>query len=185
MSWESNETEKPCPCGKSTYTVIDRSDDWGRYETHWRMDCPICEKTYSLYVYDYYRSGLPEQGHKWVEKGIYDQSMELEGRSKAAKNQAVRMAEDRYLPVLVDMFSNSSKKSIWQALSANIKWYKSLGTFYKHTKNKEKEEFLSELFSYSDLLSVLRVANAEDEEIKELLKSASAFESEAKALLHG
>jgi hypothetical protein len=87
--------------------------------------------------------------------------------------------------VLEEKFSNSSKKAIWEALSANIKWYKSLGTFYKHTKNQEKQQYLSELFQNSDLLSVLKVADVEDEEVERLISDSSALESEAKSLLHG
>ncbi len=185
MSWESNETKKPCPCGAGTYTVIDRSDDWGRFETSWRMDCPICSNTYSLYTYDYYNSGLREQGHKWVQTEIYDRSIELKRRAKATKEAAVCLSKERYLPVLEEVFRKSSKKAIWQALNANIKWYKSLGTFYKHTKNQEKREYLSELFNHSDLASVLKVANAKDEEVERLLSNSSALESEAEALLHG
>ena len=77
MSWDSTETQKSCPCGTGTYTVIDRSDDWGRFETNWRMDCPICSKKYSLYTYAYYNSGIQEQRHKWVETTIYNEAMKL------------------------------------------------------------------------------------------------------------
>lgn len=185
MSWESNETKKPCPCGAGTYTVINRSDDWGRFETSWKMDCPICSKKYSLYTYDYYRSGLREQGHKWIEKEIYDKALDLTTKANAAKKDALRLAKERYLPVLEKKFSKSSKKEIWEELNANIKWYKSLGTFYKHTKGQEKRQYLSELFRDSDLASVLKVANVDDKEVESLLSNSSALESEAKALLHG
>lgn len=185
MSWESTETQKPCPCGNSTYTVIDRSDDWGRFETNWRMDCPICSKKYSLYTYDYYNSGLHAQSHKWVETEIYTKSMELKRKAEAAKKEAVRLAKERYLSVLEEIFRKSSKKAIWQVLNENIKWYKSLGTFYKHTKNQEKREYLGELFNHSDLLSVLKIANAKDKNIESLLTDSSDMESESNALLHG
>ena len=77
MSRDSTETQKSCPCGTGTYTVIDRSDDWRRFETNWRMDCPICSKKYSLYTYAYYNSGIQEQRHKWVETTIYNEAMKL------------------------------------------------------------------------------------------------------------
>ena len=185
MSWDSTETQKTCPCGAGTYTVIDRSDDWGRFETSWRMDCAICRAKYSLYTYDYCDSGLRGQGHKWVETTIYNESVKLSEKALAAKSDAVRLAKERYLPVLEEMFSKSSKKAIWQVLNENIKWYKSLGTFYKHTKNQEKHEYLAELFDHSDLLSVLKIANTEDKDIEKLLKDSSELESKSKALLYG
>ena len=185
MSWDSTETQKSCPCGTGTYTVIDRSDDWGRFETNWRMDCPICSKKYSLYTYAYYNSGLREQGHKWVETTIYNEAMKLNKMAKDTKRKAVLLAKERYLPVLEEMFRKSSKKAIWKALSENIKWYKSLGTFYKHTKNQDKREYLGELFHQAELMSVLRIAHVEDDDIKKLLRDSSSHESESKALLHG
>lgn len=185
MSWDSTEAQKICPCGASTYTVIDRSDDWGRFETSWRMDCQICSEKYSLYTYDYYNSGLHGQGHRWVKTTIYNESVKLSEKAVAAKSDAIRLAKERYLPVLEEVFREGSKKAIWQVLNKNIKWYKSLGTFYKHTKNQEKREYLAELFDHSDLLSMLKIANAEDKDIEKLLKDSSALESKSKALLRG
>lgn len=110
---------------------------------------------------------------------------DINGLKQRPTTNQWNLAKERYLPVLEEMFSKSSKKAIWQVLNENIKWYKSLGTFYKHTKNQDKHEYLAELFDHSDLLSVLKITNAEDKDIEKLLKDSSALESKSKALLHG
>jgi hypothetical protein len=148
------------------------------------MDYPTCKAKYSLYTYDYYDSGLRGQGHKWVKTTIYNKSVKLNEKAVAAKNNAVQLAKERYLSVLEGIFKKSSKKAIWEVLNENIKCYKSLGTFYKHTKNQEKREYLAELFDHLDLLSVLKIANSEDKDIEKLLNDSSALESKSKALLH-
>lgn len=148
------------------------------------MDCPICIKKYSLHTYYYYESGLSEKGQKWIEKEIYEKSIALKNRAKALKENAIRLAKERYLPVLEDKFSRSNKKEVWESLKANIEGYKSLGTFYKHTKNQEKRLYLSKLFQDSDLASVMKVANAKDKEIERLLSDSTALNVEAEELLH-
>lgn len=51
MSWETvSETKRPCPCGKGTYTITKRCDDWNRYEEYWVMDCLQCKENYKLEV---------------------------------------------------------------------------------------------------------------------------------------
>ena len=148
MSWESTETKRPCPCGKSTFTIVDRSDDWGRFESHWKMDCPDCRNRYSLYTYGYYRSGLYQEAHRWIDKEKYDEAQKLEEESKKTQKVAVALSVERQLPVLMELFDTKSKKAIWETLNKHIKPFKSLGTFYQHIKGKEKYEYIKELFYF-------------------------------------
>jgi hypothetical protein len=184
MSWDSIETQKTCPCGDGTYVVIDRIDDWGRTETNWHMNCQTCQEKYSLYTYYGYDSGPREQRCKWVETTIHNESVKLKKKAETAKHNAAQLAKERYFPVLEKMFEKSSKKAIWKVLNKNIKQYKSLGTFYTHTKSQEKCEYLAALFDDSDLFSILKIANAEDKDIEKLLNDSSALESKSEALLH-
>lgn len=49
MSWEKmSEKKERCPCGNSTYSIITESDDWGRLDESWVMNCPSCQKDYFL-----------------------------------------------------------------------------------------------------------------------------------------
>lgn len=184
MSWDSTETKRPCPCGKGTFTIVDRSDDWGRSESHWKMDCPDCRKRYSLYTYGFYRSGLYEECHRWINKGKYDEARKLQEESKRTQKIAVELSVERHLSALMTLFDAMSKKAIWETLSKHIKPFKSLGTFYQHTKGKEKYEYLKELFYFSNLRALLQTAEADDGEIKELIEKSELLESRAKSLLH-
>ena len=184
MSWESAETKHTCPCENGTYTVIDSSNDWGQYELAWKMDCPECKKNYSLYTYSYYRSGLHNQGHRWIKTAVYEQAMELQNDARDSKDKAVDLARERYFNTLIERFSTSSKKAIWEVLQQNIRWYKSLGTFYKHTKGQEKHEYLGDLFNVSELEAILKIVGVDDDEIANLLRASDQLEVKAKDLLH-
>ena len=50
MSWEEMSVDKhPCPCGKGTYSVTHRMDDWNKIQTlPCRMDCEECRVTFVL-----------------------------------------------------------------------------------------------------------------------------------------
>lgn len=184
MSWESKETKKNCPCGKGTYTVIDRSDDWGRFETRWQMDCLECKVNYSLYEYYYHKSGLAEVGFKWVEKAKYKEAMSLKNKALELRIESDQLTKKIYLPVLLEMFSKSSKKSIWETLKSKNRGFVSLGTFYKHTKGKTKEEYLSELFNVNTLETVFSLVSIDNAGIDSLVQRAEEFERDASKLLY-
>lgn len=185
MSWEYSEATHVCPCGKGTYTEITGSNDWGQSSSAWKMDCPSCKLNYALYTYEYYRHGMRSGGHRWIKKQSYDKAMELLNQAEQLKDRAVTLARSRHLDALVAQFENSSKKAVWEALHANIKSYKSLGTFYQHTKGKNKREYLAELFSDHYLSDVFKIIRVSDEEIQELKTQEKNLEKEAETLLHG
>lgn len=70
MSWETvSESSMPCPCGKGTYIITISSDDWGRSEEHWIMECPFCKENYTLevkHITD--RDGMPDEIRSWKSK---------------------------------------------------------------------------------------------------------------------
>lgn len=111
---------------------------------------------------------MRSEGHRWIKKQNYDKAMDLLNKAKHLKDRAVTLARTKYLDALVAQFESSSKKAVWESLHANIKWYKSLGTFYQHTKGKNKREYLGELFSDHHLNDVFKIMRVSDEEIQEL-----------------
>ena len=128
---------------------------------------------------------MRSEGHRWIKKQSYDKATELLNKAKHLKDRAVKLARSRYLNTLVAQFENSSKKAVWEALHANIKWYKSLGTFYQHTKGKSKREYLAEIFSDHHLNDVFKIIRVSDEEIHGLNAQVENLEKEAETLLHG
>jgi hypothetical protein len=185
MSWEYSEAKHACPCGHGTYTETTGSNDWGQSSSGWKMDCPSCKLNYALYTYEYYRHGMRSEGYRWISKQSYDKAMELLSKVERLKNRAVTLASSRYFDTLVTQFENSSKKAVWEVLHANIKSFKSLGTFYQHTKGKNKREYLAELFSDHQLGDVFKIIRVSDEEIQKLRTQAKTLEKEAEQFLHG
>ena len=131
----------------------------------------------------YYKNGMHSKGYRWVKRKTYEKAMELLEEAKILKAHSIELAKNKYLDVLMTQFENSSKKAVWEVLHANIKWYKSLGTFYQHTKGKNKREYLSELFSDHHLDDVLKIAHVNDKEIRELETKEKNLEKEAESLL--
>ena len=49
MSWELDCTEyKECPCGQGKIKVESYSDDWGRCESQYTIECEFCKKNYHI-----------------------------------------------------------------------------------------------------------------------------------------
>lgn len=185
MSWEYFESIVACPCGKGTYTETFGSNDWGQTSISWDMDCPLCKANYALYTYSYYKNGMRSKGNRWIEKSKYDKAIKMLNEAKNIKLRAINTAKNKYLDALVTQFENSSKKAIWETLRTNINWYKSLGTFYQHTKGKEKREYLGELFSDYYLNELFKIMQVNDKEIQEQIEKANIVEVEADTLLRG
>lgn len=183
MSWESSETKFTCPCGSGTYTETHHSNDWGQSRFTWEMDCPSCKLNYSLHTYDYYEHGMRNEGYRWIKKPSYDKAMELLQKANELKDHTISLAKNKYLDVLVAQFENSSKKAVWEVLHANIKRYKSLGTFYNHTNGKNKYEYLGELFCDHYLDDVLKILHVKDKEVRELRTEEKNLEKAAERLL--
>lgn len=185
MSWEYSEKKHTCPCEKGTYTETTGSNDWNQHSNDWKMDCPSCKSNYALYTYEYYRHGMRSKGYRWIKKQNYDKAMEFQNKVKQLKDNTVTLAKVRYLDTLVLQFEKSSKKAVWEVLHANIKSYKSLVTFYKHTKGRSKNEYLAEIFSDYHLNDVFKIIQVSDTEIEKLKNQEKNLENEAEKLLNG
>lgn len=155
MSWEEMSRRRyPCPCGRGEYEEMSLSDDWGRSETRREMFCMECKQNY---VYDTtVIHGHPgdEIERGWVLKSV------LEAEAKHRKDVEEK-AKTLYLYVWKEKFERAkTKKQIWKVLTGDGKYYPSLGTFYKHTKEYPKEQlmrYVNGFFSYHGLKRVFAV----------------------------
>lgn len=67
MSWEiDSETIELCPCGEGNYAVQQMSDDWGRHNERWIMNCNACKGKYTPESEVIYRNGIAEKHTKWI-----------------------------------------------------------------------------------------------------------------------
>jgi hypothetical protein len=182
MSWEKDyDSQYPCPCGNSTYTKESYSDDWGRNDESWSMNCQICSQGYTLYTNYYYESGMSVSSNFWVTK---DELFTYEQTSESVMNQKMEtldFAKNRYLAQWKDLFvSCKSKKAIWEKLSKSIGLSISLSTFYSHAKNVD--EYLADCFNIGSLSRILNVIGANDEELNQMLGELVNKETELRSL---
>lgn len=186
MSWDSYETKKTCPCGVGTYTVVDRSNDWGQSDSQWVMDCPSCKMRYALHSFDIYPHGLHAIGHRWVLREDFELASNLKAQAESLMRLALERARERYLKNVCDYFSKMPKKKVWEKINSLIISYKSLGTFYRQTKGILLADYLSEeVFSESNISVVWFVLSHCDKEIEDILKDASALKEKSRGLLVG
>jgi len=184
MSWENDSvTKSPCPCGQGTYETIYSSNDWGQHKVTWSMNCSYCQSNFSLYTYSYFRSGEEYEAHRWVKTENYKKSKSLDRKARKLGSEAVELARKKYLEKTVMFFSQSNKKQIWEVFNKNILNYKSLATFYKHTKGKDKPEYIRELFVESSIISILKIIKISDIKITNDLLTSNNYKKEAKELL--
>src|SRR6266699_3926307 len=92
MSWEDIDSkEHKCPCGKGHYVVVLRSDDWGRFDDHWTMDCKSCASNlitiYDLYSYSFNRKGLTSTHFGWINKSLSAELHALEETIESEKHE--------------------------------------------------------------------------------------------------
>ncbi len=74
---------------------------------------------------------------------------------------------------------------MWEALHQAIPYYKSLGTFYQHTKGQAESDYLAEVFSDRELKAVWDILGVHDAEIERLQKAAQSLSNKATDLLGG
>jgi len=183
VSWDSFESKETCPCGRGTYRVVLSSNDWGQSRTEWHMDCRSCKSAYSLHTFEYYSNGLRDEGHAWVRTGPYKEAKQLEREALAVKEQALALAKKKHLGSIVARLDGISKKRIWSAIHAAVPNYKSLGTFYLHTKGMVTREIASTLFSDFELQAVWKLLGVQDKEVTQMLASAASLQKKSEVLL--
>jgi hypothetical protein len=147
------------------------------------MDCPDCLINYELYSFEYHDKSVACEGFRWIRKELYKEAGKLRQESNLLLERAINTAKKRYLIKWISHFDDKSKKSIWTELNLNMKWFPSLGTFYKHTKGEEPSEFLSTYFCENHLADIFNILNIEDDEIPQIFDRANLLQNKADYLL--
>lgn len=183
MSWDKTETIQSCPCQVGTYTIIDSNSDWGQNNVTWIMNCPDCQINYTFYSQSYYRSGFEEQARRWVKTSSYKEALAFKEKANTLELQALNSAKEQHIDKLIEHFSTSNKKYIWEVLQKYIHNYKSLNTFYKHTKGMKKSEYIGDLFNKNDIKSVFKIICVTDVEFERILQVSEELKQKAESLL--
>lgn len=187
MSWEDMSVESfPCPCGKGTYSVTRRMDDWNRVDSSMQMDCEECRANYVLFSESGYRSGMPHTSRFWVSKQIQAEYAHLCKEAAALRQKAVILKNDRMLPRWKALFEGKNKKQAWSILTDNGARYPALGTFYQHTKSEGLETYLVRHFKNADdrtYAEIVKTIGFVDEEISGLIEQANKLEKDARSLV--
>jgi hypothetical protein len=186
MSWEEMSIEKyPCPCGKSTYTVTKRMDDWNRTDSLMHMDCEECHSKYVLFCEDYCRSGLTSTAQFWISKQTQAEYSHLCDEATAFRQKAKVLRTGRHLPMWKTLFEGKNKRQAWAILTGNGARYPALGTFYQHTKVDGLGAYLLRHFENADdrtFTEIMKILGIDDAEISGLMKQAKELEKEARDL---
>ena len=177
MSWEESKPEPhPCPCSKGHYTVVHRSDDWGRYEERWAMHCPRCNENYDLYTYHANRKGITETYHAWVPKPLLHELAELRERAEEEKRGLATYLERQYGDRWRQHFSGKTRKAIWTQLTQDGRNYPSLSTFYSHIRHSGLENVLKGYLHYGEAGTVIRILKLKDVELTSRIKKIQGLE---------
>ena len=165
MSWEEMGSEhRPCPCRRGHYSVVRHSDDWGRHDEHWTMDCPQCRERYDLYETSFNRKGLWETFSGWVPKPLLEELAALGRELEAAKQDLAAYLVKHYETRWVAHFKGKTRGAIWAELTRDGQQYPSLGTFYRHVRDSGLTEVLQTYLGYRDVGIVVRVLGLSDPE---------------------
>ena len=179
MSWESvAEIDRPCPCGRGTYTAITEVDDWNRSRSDWRMNCSRCREDYIRHDYPAHDSGIAITAHRWVRKSTYAQYEKLKNQAEDHVAKAQKLSETRYLARWEQFFYNRNKKECWSILTNAGARYPALGTFYKHVRDEGISKYLQRFFR-NDNERALTILDVDDAEIRNLRTEAATLMKKA------
>lgn len=182
MSWEESEPIKqPCPCGQGHYTMIQRSDDWGRFDERWEMHCLVCEAEYGLYGHDYTRKGMVVTYRGWVLRHVLQELATASAAVEEARKRLASYATDEFGERWTAHFAGKTKKAIWRELTEDGKHYPSLGTFYKHVAESGMAHVLKRYFDPRELPNVIRLLGPSTSDLRERMADAERLERELDA----
>lgn len=187
MSWEEMSVDKhPCPCGKGTYSVTHRMDDWNRSDSSMQMDCEECRVTFVLFSESQNRGGIPHTVQFWISKATEVEYGHMRATAVSDRTKAKELRTQRYLPRWKALFEGKNKKQAWGILTNNGERYPALGTFYLHTKEEGLVEYIERHFKDADeraFNEILKLLGVEDVEVAGLMERAATTEQEAHDLV--
>lgn len=175
MSWQTDREEfRLCPCRSGTYRVEWRSDDWGRSEAIWSMQCPVCQQQYSLDFRAGWDSGMRVSHNCWVPRSLSDELASLAGETRRQTDELEKIARERYVEKWHRYFEGMSKRRIWCQLTDGGIECDSPSTFYAHSKHPSgMKGVLDGYFRLKHLPRVLQVLKVTDDELNERMKQIS------------
>lgn len=182
MSWEVHEPiKRPCPCGKGHYAVIERSDDWNRFDERWDMQCPACNAKYVLYALDYTRKGMAATYRGWVPCDVLRELATAIAAVEEARKQLTSYAIAALGARWTAHFAGKAKKAVWRELTEDGKHYPSLGTFYKHVADSGMARVLERYFDLRELPTVIRILGPKASALSERMAEVARLEREMDA----
>jgi hypothetical protein len=182
VSWEeSTPIDRPCPCAAGYYAVINRSDDWGRFDERWEMHCTSCQSGYGLYVYEYNRSGMSNTHRSWLSRELLRELSSLESKLERAKQGLSQSAAAELRSQWFEHFAGKSKKAVWRELTEDGMQYPSLPTFYTHVRQSSLQRVLTRYFEYDELSTVERVLGLDNTELPVRRNQVAELEAELEA----
>lgn len=157
MSWELDSTDyKKCPCGQGKIKVESYSDDWGRYESRYTIECDFCKENYHIETSSSYK---PYRG---------DATFLVKNGETTAFHVYARSYEEE----LVHTFSKEELKELYvelcdisSAKKANVFLVKRHKSWYKTVKmteiRKHTREAVEQYDSYEYNKEIIAEKNAE------------------------
>lgn len=179
MSWEVvGQDLRPCPCGAGRYRIEYRSDDWGRSEEDWSMECPACAKSCALTARGGWDSGISVSYQCWVPRSLFSELTNLDDEIRRETDGVAKVARERYRAKWHSHFEGMSKRRIWAHLTDAGKEYPSLSAFYAHVKHPTGlNGVLDGYFRLEHLPRVFRILNIADAELDQRIGQIAEAQS--------
>ena len=167
MSWEySAPVLHSCPCGKGLYKIIHRSDDWGRTDERWEMDCPFCCNSHGLYSFQRNWKGTCIDQYRWVARPLLEHIWTLKRRIADAQATIDDYLKATYSQAWLAHFDGNPKKHIWQQLVSDGRDYPSVATFYSHCRQNGLDNTLLNYLKYGEVPTLKRVLSVTDKNLE-------------------
>ena len=184
MSWEDTATYRyRCPCGAGTFTVRHRSDDWGRHDEVWEMQCPACISSYVLHEDNRLRNGTSVAPYGWVPRRLWERYEATQKAKWEAERELHDLFRRRYWERLMEHFDGMSKKDIWEGLTGGGTGYPVLSTFYKHVHDDGLENVIDGFVNSRGIGRISALLSVSDTDISTLLDDISSLARDEEAKL--
>lgn len=144
--------ETPCACGAGTFVFTFEMDDWNRTRSTKTIRCGVCQAAHDEVV---------------------RQRRENEIRRAQLLERARALAAERYLARWMALFEGVSKKVAWERYTGG-EGYPTLGTFYKHVKDRGLAPYMRWCFM-NDIANALKIIDVNDSEVAALLAERDAI----------
>ncbi len=94
----------------------------------------------------------------------------------------VQLAKRRYKGKWLNHFRDKTKKEVWAELTRNGETYRSLATFYKHTKDEGLDAYLLRYLRADHITDVFRILEVSDRGVFMKMAEAKRLSKQAARL---